>query len=113
MTTEGLFVNAKRTEESQQLAARVALELTDGESGLLYLQIARLLPAARGIQGADALLNAFMQQAEQAESMPSRPETEQALSYGGDMLIKALNGVADPQETVAETTALINDATGQ
>ncbi|MEM7130171.1 MAG: extracellular solute-binding protein [Chloroflexota bacterium] len=110
LTSEGFFVNPNKGKDTQGLAAQVALELTDGESGQLFLQIARLLPATRGVQGPDPLLNGFMAQAEQAESMPSIPEIQQALGYGGDMLIKALNGVADPQEIVAETTALINEA---
>ena len=44
--------------------------------------------------------------------MPIGPAMQEVWAYGGDMIIKALAGVRTPEEIVAETTALINDAIG-
>jgi arabinogalactan oligomer/maltooligosaccharide transport system substrate-binding protein len=38
---------------------------------------------------------------------------EQAWGYGGDMLLKVVDGDADPAATVRETAALLNEANGK
>lgn len=113
LTSEGFFINPSGPNANQHLAAGVALEMSDAESGLKFLEIAQRLPAARGVQSSDLLIRGFLQQAETAEAMPTRPEIYQALGYGGDLFVKVLNGVADPREAAIETAALINEANGR
>ena len=70
-----------------------------------------MLPAAREANlGNDPLLTGFAAQAADAAAMPTMPEMAEVWGYGGDMVIKALTGVAPPPAIVAETTALINEA---
>ena len=45
--------------------------------------------------------------------MPNRPEMEQVWGYAGDMVIKVVDGNADPAATVKETAALINEVNGK
>lgn len=112
LSADGFFVNPLLSLPQQQLALATALELTNVPSSNLLGDVARKLPANRSAQVSDPLLQGFIAQAETADPMPSRPEIYHVLGYGGDMLIKALNGVSDPQEVVIETAALINDANG-
>lgn len=113
LSADGYFLNPNRPEDEQKLAAAAALALTDSQSGIRLAQIGAKLPANQQVPISDPLLSGFMSQARDAEPMPSTPEIYQVLGYGGDMLVKALNGVSDPNETVIETTALINEETGR
>jgi maltose-binding protein MalE len=45
--------------------------------------------------------------------MPTTPEMDEVWTYGGDMIIKALTGVAEAPAIVVETTTLINEANGK
>lgn len=54
-----------------------------------------------------------MNQAATAQAIPNIPEMEAVWGYLGDMLIKVVDGAADPAATVAETALLINEANGR
>ena len=54
-----------------------------------------------------------MNQAATAQPMPNLPEMQQVWGYGGDMVIKVVDGDADPVATVQQTAALINEANGK
>jgi maltose-binding protein MalE len=98
----------------QALALLFARHLTNAESGSLLAGVARRLPANRNAAiGDNALLQGFMNQAATAEAMPNTPEMEAVWGYLGDMLIKVVDGGADPAATVAETAVLINEANGR
>ncbi len=114
LTADGLFLNPSSKPEQQQRALLFARHLTSAASGGLLATIAHRLPANRATNmDSDPLLRGFLQQAASARSMPTQPEMEQVWGYGGDMLIKAINNVAEPQAIVVETTTLINEANGK
>ncbi|MEZ4710016.1 MAG: extracellular solute-binding protein [Caldilineaceae bacterium] len=114
LSADGIFLNPASTADQQRLARALALHLSSAESGAALAQIAHRLPANNAVIIADdPLLAGFMQQAVFAEPMPLIPEMNEAWGYGGDMLIKALNGVAEADEIVRETTTLINEANGK
>jgi arabinogalactan oligomer/maltooligosaccharide transport system substrate-binding protein len=54
-----------------------------------------------------------MNQAANAQAMSNRSEMEQVWGYAGDMVIKVVDGNADPAATVRDTAALINEANGK
>lgn len=111
---DGLFFNPKLDDSRRPLALAVGQALTSAQSGTILAQTAGLLPAARAAElGGDPLLAAFAAQAAGASAMPIGPEMAEVWAYGGDMLLKALTGVAPPPAIVAETTALINEANGK
>ena len=111
LSADGVMINPRISTEQQGLALTFAQELTSAESGAILAQIASRLPANRNANvGGDPLLQGFMQQAANAHAMPTIPEMNAVWGYGGDMFVKALNGVADPTETVLETATLINEA---
>ncbi|MEZ4660337.1 MAG: extracellular solute-binding protein [Caldilineaceae bacterium] len=114
LSADGIFLNPASSADQQRLALVLALHLSSAESGTALAQIAHRLPANNAVIIADdPLLAGFMQQAVFAEPMPLIPEMNEAWGYGGDMLIKALNGVADASKVVSETTTLINEANGK
>ena len=96
------------------LALLLARHLTSAESGSLLASVARRLPANQAAAiGGNPLLQGFMNQAATAQAMPNIPEMEAVWGYLGDMLIKVVDGAADPAATVAETALLINEANGR
>jgi arabinogalactan oligomer/maltooligosaccharide transport system substrate-binding protein len=98
----------------QPLALLLARHLTSAESGSLLASVARRLPANQAAAiGGNPLLQGFMNQAATAQAMPNIPEMEAVWGYLGDMLIKVVDGAADPAATVAETALLINEANGR
>jgi arabinogalactan oligomer/maltooligosaccharide transport system substrate-binding protein len=114
LSADGVFFNPNLSAEQQRVALALARHLTGAESGTTLGRVAHRLPAHRNASIVDdSLLLAFTQQAETAQSMPTVPEMDEVWGYGGDMLLKVLNGVADPAETVVETAALINEANGK
>lgn len=113
LSADGIFLNPNSSPNQQRLARAFMLHLTSVESGSILVRVAGRLPANRTVEVDGPILSSFMHQAEFAHSMPTVPEMDEVWGYGGDMLIKVLNGVADPDETVAETTTLINEANGK
>lgn len=114
LSADGIFFNPASSVEQQRLALALALHLSSTESGTALAEIAHRLPANRNVAiDADPLLAGFMQQAQNAAPIPLIPEMQEVWGYGGDMLIKALNGVAEPGQVVQETTTLINEANGK
>lgn len=113
LSADGIFLNPNSSSSQQWLARAFMLYLTSIESGSTLVRVARRLPANRTVEVDGPILGGFMRQAEFAHSMPTVPEMDEVWGYGGDMLIKVLNGVADPDETVVETTTLINEANGK
>ena len=111
---DGVMLNPREAPEQQRLALLFAEYLTSAESGSALASQARRLPANRNaVIGDNPLLQGFMNQAANAQSMPNRPEMEQVWGYAGDMVIKVVDGNADPAATVKETAALINEANGK
>jgi arabinogalactan oligomer/maltooligosaccharide transport system substrate-binding protein len=111
---DGVFLNPNLDPARQPLAIAIAQALTSPTSGLQLATIGGLLPANRQVDlSGDPLLAGFATQAATAEAMPTRPEMTELWGYAGDMLLKAMTGVAPPPAIVAETTALINDANGK
>ncbi len=114
VSTEAVFVNPVLAPEQLTPALAFARFLTNAESGAKLARAARRLPGNRNSDlGADPILNGFMQQAAAAQPLPTLPEMEQVWGYGGDMLLKVVDGGADPAATVQETTALLNEANGK
>ena len=114
LSADGVLLNPLISVEQQGLALTFARELTSAEGGSVLAQIAGRLPANSNANvGQDPLLQGFMRQAAHAHAMPTIPEMDEVWGYGGDMFVKALNGVADPAETVLETATLINEANGK
>lgn len=112
--TNGVMLNPLSSPEQQALALLFARHLTNAESGSLLASVARRLPANRNaVMGSDPILQGFMNQAATAQSMPNTAEMDAVWGYLGDMLIKVVDGGADPAATVAETAALINEANGR
>jgi maltose-binding protein MalE len=112
--SDGLFVNPAVTPEQQTIALNVALFMSSDQAATVLATIGGLLPASRNADlSATPLLQGFAQQAANATAMPTTPEMNNVWSYGGDMIIKALTGVAEPPAIVAETTTLINEANGK
>jgi maltose-binding protein MalE len=114
VSTEAVFVNPALAPEQLTPALAFARFLTNAESGATLARAARRLPGNRNSDlGNDPLLQGFMQQAAAAQPLPNLPEMEQAWGYGGDMLLKVVDGDADPAATVRETAALLNEANGK
>ncbi len=111
---DGVMLNPRVAPEQQRLALLFAEYLTSAESGSALASQAKRLPANRNaVIGDNPLLQGFMNQGANAQSMPNRPEMEQVWGYAGDMVIKVVDGNADPAATVKETAALINEANGK
>ncbi len=111
---DGVMLNPRSTPEQQRLALLFAQHLTSAESGASLASLAKRLPANRNaVIGDNPLLQGFMNQAATAQSMPNRPEMEEVWGYAGDMVVKVVDGNADPAATVQETAALINEANGK
>lgn len=111
---DGLFFNPHLDDTRRPLVLAVGEALTSAQSGAILAQTAGLLPANRAADlGSDALLAGFAAQAANALAMPTTPEMTEVWAYGGDMLLKALTGVAPPPAIVSETAALINEANGK
>jgi arabinogalactan oligomer/maltooligosaccharide transport system substrate-binding protein len=114
LSADGLLLNPNLAGDQQLVALAVMDVLSNAESGSAFASIAGRLPANRdAILPDDPLLQGFMAQAASAVPAPTRPEMEQVWGYGGDMLIKAINGSAEPTAAVQETAALINEANGK
>jgi arabinogalactan oligomer/maltooligosaccharide transport system substrate-binding protein len=110
----GVMLNPRSSPEQQQLALVFAEHLTNADSGAVLASQAKRLPANRNaVIGDNPLLQGFMNQAATAQSMPNRPEMEEVWGYAGDMVVKVVDGNADPTTTVQETAALINEANGK
>jgi maltose-binding protein MalE len=111
---DGVMLNPRSAPEQQRLALLFAEHLTNVESGSALASLGKRLPANRNVAiGDNPLLQGFMNQAANAQSMPNRPEMEQVWGYAGDMVVKVVDGNADPLVTVQETAALINEANGR
>jgi maltose-binding protein MalE len=115
LSADGVFLNPASSPEQQRRALAFAHFFTSAASGEQLARLAHRLPANRAANlGDDPILQGFMQQAATAQAMPSRPEMNDHLwGYGGDMIIKVLNGVGDPALVVLETATLINEANGK
>ena len=91
------MLNPRSTPEQQRLALLFAQHLTSAESGASLASLAKRLPANRNaVIGDNPLLQGFMNQAATAQSMPNRPEMEEVWGYAGDMVVKVVDGNADP-----------------
>jgi arabinogalactan oligomer/maltooligosaccharide transport system substrate-binding protein len=111
---DGAFINSKTAPEQQALALIFARYLTSADSGSVLARVAKRLPGSReAVLGDNPLLQGFMNQAANADAMPNLPEMEKVWGYGGDLLIKVVDGGEDPAQTVKETAALINEANGK
>ncbi|GIV77656.1 MAG: ABC transporter substrate-binding protein [Litorilinea sp.] len=114
LNASGFFINPQASPEQQALALLFAREVSGPLGGPSMAGLARRLPAFRGAElGNDPILQGFFRQAAHAQALPAVPEMEQVWAYGGDMFLKVLAGGADPAQTVAETSALINEANGK
>lgn len=114
LTADGIFINPHSKRAQQQRALLLAKQLTNVANGEVLAKTARRLSANRSAQiKDDPLLQGFMQQAATAESLPSVPEMQEVWGYGGDMLLKTINGADNLQKVVLETTTLINEANGK
>lgn len=111
---DGVMLNPRAAPEQQRLALLFAQHLTSAESGAALASLAKRLPANRNtVSGDNPLLQGFMNQAATAQSMPNRPEMEEVWGYAGDMVVKVVDGKADPTVTVQETAALLNEVNGK
>lgn len=114
LSADGVFLNPAVAPAQQQLALQLAVHLTSAESASLLAQRAGQLPAHLAADpGDDPLVAGFMAQGMTAIPEPHRPEMVEVWGYAGDMLVKALNRVASPQDAVLEAATLINEANGK
>jgi arabinogalactan oligomer/maltooligosaccharide transport system substrate-binding protein len=112
--SDGLFVNPTITSGQQTLALNVALFFSSDQAGTTLATVGSLLPAARNADlSSTPLLQGFAAQAATAAAMPTTPAMNEVWTYGSDMIVKALTGVAEPPVIVKETTTLINEANGK
>jgi maltose-binding protein MalE len=111
LSADGVFLNPRAAAEQQQRALAFMRFITSPASGETLARMARRLPAnqSAGVSG-DPLLQGFLAQAASAQAMPTLSEMKNVWGYAGDMLIKVLNDVSDPQTVVIETATLINEA---
>lgn len=111
MSTEGFLFNPNISMEQRRMAVQVALYLTNVDNGTILAQKTRRLPANQwASMNGDPLLEGFRRQAGTAHAMPNASEMAEVWGYASDMLIKVLDGAADPASSIIETTALINEA---
>lgn len=114
LSADGIFLNPNSAPDQQARTLALARFLTSQAAGETLARVGRRLPANLSANvGDDPLVQGFMQQAAAAQSMPAIPEMQNVWGYGGDMLIKVLNNVGEPEEIVVETTTLINEANGK
>jgi maltose-binding protein MalE len=112
--SDGLFVNPTITSGQQTLALNVALFFSSDQAGTTLATVGSLLPAARNADlSSTPLLQGFAAQAATAAAMPTTPAMNEVWTYGSDLIVKALTGVAEPPVIVKETTTLINEANGK
>jgi arabinogalactan oligomer/maltooligosaccharide transport system substrate-binding protein len=109
--SDGLFANPAIPADRLLVVMAVARGLTSADAGTQLATVGGLLPAAQDADlGGSPILAGFAAQAATAAVMPIGPGVQEVWAYGGDMIVKALAGVSPPEQIVAETTALINDA---
>lgn len=113
LSADGVMLNPSLTGQQQWLALLLAHHFTNVTSAEQLATLANRLPANRTVELADPLLQSFLAQGANAQPMPMRPELSQVWGYGGDMLIKVLDGAEDPTDVVAATSTLINEANGK
>ncbi len=113
LSADGVMLNPTITEQQQWLALLLAQHFTSVASAEQLANLANRLPANRTVVLADPLLQNFLAQGANAQPMPMLPEMSQVWGYGGDMLIKVLDGAEDPASVVAATSTLINEANGK
>jgi len=115
LNADGFFINPNINAKAKEQAVLFAQHMTSADSGRILVERASRLPANRLAAGtiSDPILYGFMLQADTALPMPTQPEMEEVWGYGGDMLIKVLNGVLEPRQAVVEAAALINDVNGK
>lgn len=114
LSADGLAINPGLDAEQQRRALLFAQFATGVDSGRLWALAAGRLPAQQAADvSADPALQSFVQQAATATPLPARAEMNEVWGYAGDMILKALNGVAAPGDTVREATTLINEANGR
>ena len=113
LSADGVMLNPSLTGQQQWLALLLANHFTSVTSAEQLATLANRLPANRTVTLADPLLQGFMAQGANAQPMPMLPEMSQVWSYGGDLLVKVLDGAEDPSAVVATTSTLINEANGK
>lgn len=114
MGVDAIFVNPKVGPDQRWRAVALARFLTNAQNGGILAQVANRLPANRNAAiGDDPVRQGFVAQAATAQPLPLAPEMQAVWGYGGDMLLKAVDGGADPVQVVAETATLINEANGK
>lgn len=112
LSADGVMINPRLNTQQQWLALLLARHFTSPASALQLSSLANRLPANRTVALTDPLLQGFLAQGANAQPLPMLPAMTQVWGYGGDMLIKALDGGEDPNTVVVETTTLINEANG-
>ncbi len=114
LSADGAFFNPNSSPQAQAWALEFARFLTNQENSSLLARTANRLPAhVQADLGEDPLRQGFLRQAQDALPEPHRPEMANLWGYAGDMILKVVNGVLEPQEAVAEATTLINEANGK
>ncbi len=114
LSAEGVMLNPTLDEAQSQRALLIARGLTDADAGSIWASAARRLPAAQEADmGTDPIVLGFQQQAATAQAIPTRSEMDAVWGYAGDMIVKTLNGVMTPEESVVEAASLINEENGK
>jgi arabinogalactan oligomer/maltooligosaccharide transport system substrate-binding protein len=112
LSSDGAVLNPNLSSDRTLLAYFLASALTDPGAGATFASTAGRLPAnTQAALPADAIQRGFMQQAATASPAPPQRQMDAVWGYGGDMLIKVLDGDMEPAAAVAETVALINEET--
>ena len=111
---DAIFINPNGTADQRWRAVNLARFLTNAGNGGILAQVANRLPANRNAAiGDDSVRQGFVAQAANAQPLPLAAEMQAVWGYGGDMLLKAVDGGQDPGQVVAETATLINEANGK
>jgi len=112
LSADGVIINPRVDAQQQWLALLLARHFTGAASAQQLAGLANRLPANRTVTLSDPLLQGFLAQGAAAQPLPMLPAMTQVWGYGGDLLIKVLDGKEDPTTVVVETTTLINEANG-
>jgi len=106
-----IMVNSNPDDEQAALAVKFAEFFTGAEVGTILADSAGHLPANTGVDVSEnPIASAFVAQAANATAMPTIPEMGQVWTPAQEMIGKALDGSATPEQAAADAAQQIDDA---
>ena len=106
-----IMVNSNADDDQAALAVKFAEFFTGAEVGKILADSAGHLPANTGVDVSEnPIASAFVAQAASSTAMPTVPEMGQVWTPAQDMIGKALDGSAAPEQAAADAAQQIDDA---